>query len=111
MDIFERVTEFSRPRLGKQILASLLSIGLLFATWPQNLSANQTAQATAQTAQAPPYAQQTPERPEATEPLLHPVFSAVTFPAGTPDSHRRFGCVALQNSYCNSIRREAPTWA
>src|ERR1017187_6697201 len=50
-------------------------------------------------------------RPEAPEPLLHPVFPAVTFPAGTPDSHRRFGCVALQNSYCNSIRKEAPTWA
>ena len=45
MKIFERAGGFSRPRLGKQILGSVLSLGLLFATWPQNLSAYQDAQA------------------------------------------------------------------
>jgi uncharacterized membrane protein YgcG len=59
MNIFARAAGFSRPRLGKQILVSLLSLALLFATWPQNLSAYQGAQAPAQ---APPYTQQTPEQ-------------------------------------------------
>ena len=48
MKIFERAGGFSRPRLGKQILVSLLSLALLFATWPQNLLAYQDAQAPAQ---------------------------------------------------------------
>ena len=48
MNIFGRAAGFSRPRLGKQILVSLLSLALLFATWPQNLSAYQDAQAPAQ---------------------------------------------------------------
>jgi hypothetical protein len=45
MNIFGRAAGFSRPRLGKQILVSLLSLALLFATWPQNLSAYQDAPA------------------------------------------------------------------
>ena len=45
MNIFGRAAGFSRPRLGKQILVSLLSLALLFATWPQSLSAHQDAQA------------------------------------------------------------------
>ena len=39
MNIFGRAAGFSRPRWGKQILISLLSLALLFATWPQSLSA------------------------------------------------------------------------
>src|SRR5271157_832095 len=62
MNIFGRAAEFSRPRLGKQILVSLLSLALVFATWPQKLSAYQDSQAPEQAAQAPRYAQQTPEQ-------------------------------------------------
>lgn len=61
MNIFRRAAGFPRPRLCKQILVSLLSLALLLANWPQNLSACQDSQAAAQSAQAPPYAQQTPE--------------------------------------------------
>jgi hypothetical protein len=65
MNIFGHAADFSGPRLGKQILVSLLSLALLFATWPQNLSGYQDAQAPAQApaqaAPAPPYTQQTPE--------------------------------------------------
>ena len=45
MNIFGRAAGFSRPRLGKPDLISLLSLALLFATWPQKLSASQDAQA------------------------------------------------------------------
>lgn len=69
MNIFGRAAGFSRPRWGKQILISLLSLALLFATWPQSLSAHQDAQAPPQAEQAPPqgapappYTQQTPEQ-------------------------------------------------
>ena len=62
MNIFGRGAGFSRPRLGKQILISLLSLGLLFATGPQSLSAYQDAQAPPQAAPAPPYTQQSPEQ-------------------------------------------------
>src|ERR1022692_3120798 len=70
MNIFEHAGGFAMPRVSKQILVCLLSLALLFATLPQNLSANQAAQppAPAQATQvpsnapAPPYAQQTPEQ-------------------------------------------------
>ena len=52
MNIFGRAVGFLRPRLGKQVLVSLLSLALLFATLPQNLSAYQDAQAPAQPTQA-----------------------------------------------------------
>ena len=60
MNIFGRAAGFSRPRLGKQILVSLLSVALLFATWPQSLSAHQDAQ-------APPQASK-PRRPRRRRP-------------------------------------------
>ena len=53
MNIFGSVARFSKPRLGTRILVSLLSLALLFATWPEKLSAYQDAQAPAQAAQAP----------------------------------------------------------
>src|SRR6202140_2533233 len=91
MNIFERAVGFSRVRLGKPSLVSLLSLALLFAICPQNLWAYkdkdaqapaqaqdaqapaqaqdaqapaqaQDAQAPGQDAQAPSYAQQTPEQ-------------------------------------------------
>jgi hypothetical protein len=91
MKLFRGARGFSRPRLGKQILISLLSLALLFATWPQNLSANQAAQATQApppAAPAPPYAQQTPEQlqqlvaPIALYPdsLVAQILAASTFP-------------------------------
>src|SRR5208337_4986613 len=88
MNIFGRAARFSKPRLGKQILVSLFSVALLFATWPQKLSACQDAQASAQAAQAPPYAQQTPAQlqqlvaPIALYPdsLVAQILAAATFP-------------------------------
>jgi hypothetical protein len=92
MNIFERAGGFSRPRLGKQILGVVLSMGLLFATWPQSLSAYQDAQPPAQpleqAAPAPAYTQQTPEQiqqlvaPIALYPdsLVAQILAASTFP-------------------------------
>src|SRR5271165_7103786 len=34
MNIFGRAPQFSRPRLHEQVLIPLLSLALLFATWP-----------------------------------------------------------------------------
>ncbi len=88
MNIFGHAIGFSRPRLGKEILVSLLSFALLFATWPQNLSAYQGAPPPAQAAQVPPYMQQTPEQlqqlvaPIALYPdsLVAQILAASTFP-------------------------------
>jgi len=96
MNIFGRDTGFSRPRWGRQIIVSLMSLVLLFATWPENLSAQdpQDPQAPAQAApappaqQGPPYAQQTPEQlqrlvaPIALYPdsLVAQILAASTFP-------------------------------
>jgi uncharacterized membrane protein YgcG len=105
MNIFRHDKGFSRPRLGKQILVSLLSLGLLFATWPQNLSANQDTQAPAQATQqappeagaaAPPYAQQTPQQlqqlvaPIALYPdsLVAQILAASTFPEQVVEADR-----------------------
>jgi hypothetical protein len=54
MKIFRGATGSSRLRMGKEILVSLFSLALLFATWPQNLSASQDAQAPAQAGQGQP---------------------------------------------------------
>jgi len=90
MSIFTGAARFSRPGLGKQILASLLSLALLFATLPQGLSASQDPQAPPPTQgpPAPPYAQQSPEQlqqlvaPIALYPdsLVAQILAASTFP-------------------------------
>ena len=86
------MTQASRPmpQLAKQILAPLLSLLLLFATWPQNLLADQAAQA------PPPYAQQTPEQlqqlvaPIALYPdsLVAQILAASTFPEQVVEADR-----------------------
>jgi uncharacterized membrane protein YgcG len=96
MKIFGSVEEFSGPRLGKQILVSLLSLALLFATWPQNLVANQNAQAQAPSSPPPPYTQQTPEQlqqlvaPIALYPdsLVAQILAASTFPEQVVEADR-----------------------
>ena len=96
MNIFGRATRYSKPRLGKQILVSLLSLALVFATWPQKLSAYQDSQAPAQAAQAPRYAQQTPEQlqqlvaPIALYPdsLVAQIVAAATFPEQVVEADR-----------------------
>ncbi|HVB57751.1 MAG TPA: DUF3300 domain-containing protein [Candidatus Acidoferrales bacterium] len=110
MNIFGRATGFSAPRLGKQTLVSLSLLLLLFATWPQKLSAYQDSQAPAQTTQAtplqdgangqaspaPPYAQQTPEElqqlvaPIALYPdsLVAQILAASTFPEQVVEADR-----------------------
>ena len=112
MNIFERAAGFSRPRLGNQTLVSLLLLAMLFAAWPQKVSANQDAQAPApqdtqapapqdaqapaQTAQGPPYKQQTPEQlqqlvaPIALYPdsLVAQILAASTFPEQVVEADR-----------------------
>src|SRR6266478_5052365 len=78
----------STQGLGKQILVSLSSLALLFATWPQNVSAYQDAQNPDQAAHGQQYAQQTPEQlqqlvaPLALYPdsLVAQILGASTFP-------------------------------
>jgi hypothetical protein len=103
MNIFAHAAGFSRLRLGRRSLVSLLSGAVLFATWPQTLSASQDAQAPpAQTqaaqspAQTPPYAQQTADQlqqlvaPIALYPdsLVAQVLAASTFPEQVVEADR-----------------------
>jgi hypothetical protein len=86
MNISGHATGFSRPRLGNQIL-----VFLLFATWPQNLPADQAAQAP-----APSYTQQIPEQlqqlvaPIALYPdsLVAQTLTASTFPEQVVEADR-----------------------
>src|ERR1700722_9454056 len=108
MDIF-RATDCSAPRLGKKILISLSVLALLFATWPEKLSAyeddtqsqqqqsqQQQSPPPSQGAPAPPYAQQTPEQlqqlvaPIALYPdsLVAQVLAASTFPEQIVEADR-----------------------
>jgi hypothetical protein len=101
MNILRRAAGVSRPRWGKQILVSVVSLVFLFATWPQNLAAYQGAQPPAQApppaaAPAPPYMQQTPEQlqqlvaPIALYPdsLVAQVLAASTFPEQVVEADR-----------------------
>ena len=81
--------------MGKQILVSPLSLALLFATWPHNLSADQDAQTPAQAA-PPPYTEQTSEQlqqlvaPIALYPdsLVAQILAASTFPEQVVEADR-----------------------
>jgi uncharacterized membrane protein YgcG len=104
MSVLTRASRFFRPSLGKQILASVLSLALLFAAWPRDLSANQDQDATtaADTSQQPatqappPYAQQTPDQlqqlvaPIALYPdsLVAQVLAGSTFPEQVVEADR-----------------------
>ncbi len=94
-----------RPRLGRQILGCVLSLMLVFATWPQNVAANQDAQQQSPPppgypgspgAPAPAYAQQTPEQlqqlvaPIALYPdsLVAQILAAATFPEQVVEADR-----------------------
>jgi len=90
----------SRPRLGKQVLVSLLSFALLFATLPPNLAAyqqdSQEPAQDSQNGQASTYTQQTPEQlqqlvaPIALYPdsLVAQVLAASTFPEQVVEADR-----------------------
>src|SRR5271157_510110 len=100
MNIFRRATGSSRPRIGKQIVISLLSLVLLLATRPRSVLAQQDAQAPPQPAapasQAPPYTQGTPEQlqqlvaPIALYPdsLVAQILAASTFPEQVVEADR-----------------------
>jgi hypothetical protein len=106
MNIVRFGAGFSRPRLGKQVLVSVLSLGLVFATLPQNLPAAQDPQGQqqdtqassqdAQNGQASTYTQQTPEQlqqlvaPIALYPdsLVAQVLAASTFPEQVVEADR-----------------------
>jgi hypothetical protein len=95
MNIFEHA-RVSTPRLGTQISACLLSVVLLFATWPQNLGAYQDRPTPATPTQAPARAQQTPEQlqrlvaPIALYPdsLVSQILAASTFPEQVVEADR-----------------------
>jgi hypothetical protein len=96
MKIIEGAPRYSRLQSSRQFLASVLSLALLFAAWPQNLLAAQDAQAPAQTPQGAPYAQQTPEQlqqlvaPIALYPdsLVAQILAASTFPEQVVEADR-----------------------
>jgi hypothetical protein len=96
MNIFGPAAGFSKPRLGKQISVSLLSLVLLFAAWPQNLPAYQDAQDPEQAAQGQQYTLQTPEQlqqlaaPIALYPdsLVAQILAASTFPEQVVEADR-----------------------
>src|SRR5271166_2650508 len=100
MKILGRAAGFSRHGLGKQSLACLLSLALLFAGGPLSLSAQdapaQDTQAPPQSGQAPPYAQRTPEQlqrlvaPIALYPdsLVAQILTAATFPEQVVEADR-----------------------
>jgi uncharacterized protein DUF3300 len=96
MNIIQGAPRYSRPQSGRQFLASVLSLALLFAAWPQNLLASQDAQAPAQTPQGAPYSQQTPEQlqqlvaPIALYPdsLVAQILAASTFPEQVVEADR-----------------------
>ena len=107
MNILRRAAGFARHELFKQSLVALLSLTVLFATWPQTLWAYQDpqtpappAQATAQggqaPAQAPPYTPQTPAQlqqlvaPIALYPdsLVAQILAASTFPEQVVEADR-----------------------
>jgi Protein of unknown function (DUF3300) len=95
MNIFGRAAGFSRHGLAKQSFAWLLSLALLFATWPLSLSAQDT-QAPPQGGQTTPYAQRTPEQlqrlvaPIALYPdsLVAQILAASTFPEEVVEADR-----------------------
>ena len=92
MNICGCAAGFSRARMAERRLCCLLSLALLVAAWPQNLWADQVAQAT----QAPPHAQQTPEQlqrvvaPIALYPdsLVAQILAASTFPDQVVEADR-----------------------
>src|ERR1700738_5116663 len=79
MNIFRRAAGFSKVQLGEQSLICLLSLALLFASWPQNLLAaqDQGTQAPPQDTEAPtqatPAPQHTPQTPEQLQQLVAPI--------------------------------------
>src|SRR6201981_178477 len=96
MNIIECGNGNSRPGLGKQILVFAASLALLFAMWPQNVSAYQDAQPPEQSARAAPYMQKTAEQiqqvvaPIALYPdsLVAQILSASTFPEQVVEAGR-----------------------
>src|ERR1700678_4360694 len=100
MSIFGQAVGSSAPRSDKQILVFLLSLALVFATWPQSLSAYQDTQAPPPQpqpeAQGAPLAQQTPEQlqrlvaPIALYPdsLVAQILAASTFPEEVVEADR-----------------------
>ena len=100
MNIVGRAAGFPRHGWGKQSLAGLLSLALLFATWPLSLSAQdapaQDTQASPRGGPAAPYAQQTPEQmqrlvaPIALYPdsLVAQILAASTFPEEVVEADR-----------------------
>jgi len=88
MRVLRRDSGFSQLQFGKQTVAFLLALVLLFATRPPDLVAYPEVQSPAQAPPGPPYTQQTPEQlqqlvaPIALYPdsLVAQILAASTFP-------------------------------
>jgi uncharacterized membrane protein YgcG len=102
MNIFGDAAKLTRPASARPVLVSLFSFALLFASSPQNLTAQQDpqdqqdAQGSPQQDQAPPYTQQTTEQlqqlvaPIALYPdsLVAQVLGAATYPEQVVEADR-----------------------
>ena len=96
MDNIESGDGISRHGLGKQILVFAVSLALLFAMRPQNVSANQDAQPPEQDRPAAPYTQQTPEQMQQlvapialySDSLVAQILAASTFPEQVVEADR-----------------------
>ena len=96
MNRVERVEGFRGFPWSKKVGGFLLSFTLLFASWPQNLTAAQDAPPPAEASQGPAYATQTPEQlqqlvaPIALYPdsLVAQILSAATFPEQVVEADR-----------------------
>jgi len=96
MNIFERSNGSSALRWNQRTLLALLSLALLFAAWPGNARAQQSAPPPAQGAAAPPYTQQSPQdlqrlvAPIALYPdsLVAQILAASTFPEQVVEADR-----------------------
>ena len=97
METVARAGRPGRPRRGSDVLASLMSLALLLAVTPVNLSASRAAQAPPeQPPTAPQYMQQTPEQlqqlvaPIALYPdsLVAQILAASTFPEQVVEADR-----------------------
>jgi len=96
MNIFRDTAGIGILRLGKQSLVLMLSMALMFATFPLSLAAQDAQAPPDQGAPAPPYAQQTPEQlqrlvaPIALYPdsLVAQILAASTFPEEIVEADR-----------------------
>ncbi len=96
MTVIQGAPPYSNPQRIRNLPLSLLALALLFASWPQGLSASQDTQAPAQPPQGVPYAPQSPDQlqqlvaPIALYPdsLVAQILAASAFPEQVVEANR-----------------------